>query len=583
MKNFKDAATRFIEELFGDRSTPMFWSWIGAIALVVVVGMYVGSESVSFQGIAESREININFERAVEIKVIHVQPGQKVAKGEILLELSQSEIETNLRNLKAQLVRINAELKLRENLSRIVSKKKVATNVVDPLKLEESQVVREIGLLENQKRGLFVFSEIDGIVGAVNFKVGEKAPAFAPLITISPVDPTYVVGYVHESGHSKLHQGQRVKIVSPATGREVYGEVMTVGARIVPIPDRLLRIPTIVSWGREVMIKMPEENGFLLSEKVQVKPTLTFDFMPSAAANQPRKSSNQTELDVKLPYEISVTGNFEPSGLVWAADLGNFIVVSDEAVQSGPPTLLMMNADGQVSRQLLAIEGRIDIDDMESISSEGDKLYILASHSSTRKGKRAPEREVFARLSRQGLVVKADASVNLRTLLEPALANSSDKRLVALGDAIAQGDFDVEAHSVDRGDLFFALKKPQVQSHRGLVLRVKNVDAIFKKGEISSGDVSVYADVDLHSKNAEMQVSDLYVAGGHAFLATTCRGDGCSAVWSFAPGDDVKPTQIAFFKRERIEGITYDAASGQLTGVFDSGGKPTKLVRIKVK
>ncbi|MEK7356987.1 MAG: efflux RND transporter periplasmic adaptor subunit, partial [Bdellovibrionota bacterium] len=563
--------------------TPMFWSWLAAIALIFLVGLYVGSETVSFLGIAESREININFERAVEIKTIHVQRGQRVAKGEILLELSQTEIESQIRTLQAQLGKIVAELKLREKLSRIVSKKKVETNVVDPLTVERAQVLKEIGVLENQKRGLFVFAEIDGIVGAVNFKAGEKAPAFASLITISPVNPTYVIGYVHESAHSRLEQGQKVLIVSPASGREMKGEVMTIGARIIEIPTRLLRISTITSWGREVLIKLPEENGFLLSEKVQVKPTLSFDFMPTAEANPVRHASNE-ELDIKLPYEISVGENFEPSGLIWADDLSNFILVSDEAVQTGAPNLLMMNAQGQVSRQVLTIDEAAAIDDMESISSDGTHLYVMASHSNTRKGKRTLERETFVKVERQGLRLKAAAQVNMRTLLEDAFSRSTDARLAALGSAVALGDFDIEGHSVDAGDLYVALKSPQTQRNHGVVLRIKDLDAVFKTGAVSPADVSIYADIDLTTrKHQEMQISDLYVKNGKAFVATTCKGSSCSAVWSFSPIVGVSPVQLAYFGTDQVEGISYDPKANVLTGIFDAGGKPTKIVKIQLK
>ncbi|MES2966132.1 MAG: hypothetical protein V4760_19790, partial [Bdellovibrionota bacterium] len=420
------------------------------------------------------------------------------------------------------------------------------------------------------------------IVGAVNFKSGEKAPEFASLMTISPVNPSYVVGYVHESAHSKLEKGQKMKIVSPATGREAMGEVMNVGARIVELPMRLLRIPTIPSYGREVMIKVPEENGFLLSEKVQVKPTFSFDFMPSAAANQPRQASNET-LEVKLPYEIAVGENFEPSGLSWADDLSNFIVVSDEAIQTGAPVLLMMNANGQVSRQVLTIENSSAIDDMESISIDGDKIYVMASHSNTRKGKRTTEREMFVRITRKGLVLKADASVNVRSMLEAALARSGNSSLQAIAEAAAQGDFDIEGHSVDGGDLYFALKSPTLDKNHGIILRVKNVEAIFRDSQIAPENVSIHADIDFGSKSAEMQISDLYVKNGKAFIATSCRGDSCSAVWSFSPISGLSPVQLAFFKHDQVEGITYDAKSNSVTGLFDAGGKPTKMVRIKLK
>lgn len=581
MKRMKTTVAAFLEDLFGTRGTTMLWAWLGAIVLVIAVGVYVGSDGISFLGIAESREININFERAVEIKVVHVQSGQRVAKGEVLLELDQSEIESQIRGVQAQIGKIDAELKLRESLSKIVSKKHVASNVVDPLRVEREQLVKEVGLLENQKRGLFVLSDIDGIVGSVNFKAGEKAPAFATLVTVSPINPSYVVGYVHESAHSKLVEGARVKIISPATGREAYGEVMTVGARIVEIPQRLLRIPTS-TWGREVLIKMPAENGFLLSEKVQVKPTLTFDFMPAAQANDTRSSVNE-ELEVELPYEISIGEKFEPSGLVWAEDLNNFIVISDEAIQAGAPTLLLMNAQGQVSRQLLTIEGVAGLDDVESISADGTSLYVMASHSGTRKGNRSNERETFLKIDRKGLVVKAEASVNLRALLVAALATSADPRLIALAEAEKQGEFDIEGHAVEGGNLYLAFKSPMLDRNRGLVVLVKNVASVFKTNAIPSANVSVFAELNLRSttKHVEMQLSDFHFKNGKGFIATTCVGDDCSALWSFAPGTN--PLQLAFFPHSSLEGVTYDAKTNVVTGIFDNSGKPTKMVRIHLK
>ena len=70
---------------------------------------------------------------------------------------------------------------------------------------------------------------------------------------------------------------------------------------------------------------------------------------------------------------------------------------------------------------------------------------------------------------------------------------------------------------------------------------------------------------------------------GKAFVATTCKGEACSAVWSISPVSAVKPVQLAYFKHGQIEGITYDEKSKSITGIFDAGGKPTKMVRIKLK
>ena len=50
----------------------------------------------------------------------------------------------------------------------------------------------------------------------------------------------------------------------------VEGDVVGVGSRIVEYPVRLRKRQDIQIWGREVLIKIPENNAFLLGEKVRI-------------------------------------------------------------------------------------------------------------------------------------------------------------------------------------------------------------------------------------------------------------------------------------------------------------------------
>ncbi|HVK60811.1 MAG TPA: hypothetical protein VM432_04640, partial [Bdellovibrionales bacterium] len=457
--------------------------------------------------------------------------------------------------------------------------------VTDPLRVERSQLFREIGYLENQKRSLFVFSEIDGIVGAVNFKAGEKAPAFASLITISPVNPTYIVGYVHESAHSKLSPKQRVKVISAASGQEIYGEVANVGARIVQIPERLLRISTIVSYGREVLVRIPEENGFLLSEKVQIKPVYTLDMFPIAKAENESENKKPEFIDISLPYEMTIGELFQPSGLVWISDLNSFVVASDESLTGGQPSLILVHKDGTVSGQTLPIQNLSGIDDVESISVDGNTIYIMASLGNTKRGERVNDREIFARISREGLVLKATAAVNLRRALEPALQNSPDSRLRTIGSMAEQGVINVEGHEVRGGDLYIALKVPQLQRGTGMILRIRNVNAILSGQPVAPENVSIHSELKFKTEKTgfSMQIADLIMTDQGMFVATTCQGEACSALWAAGDGRSEKPRLLAFFKRRQLEGLAYDASSSTITGIFDQNGKPTQLMRLKLK
>jgi len=53
-------------------------------------------------------------------------------------------------------------------------------------------------------------------------------------------------------------------------GKGVVGEVVGLSSRIVPFPTRMWKMPELPVYGREVTIKIPEENPFLLGEMVTI-------------------------------------------------------------------------------------------------------------------------------------------------------------------------------------------------------------------------------------------------------------------------------------------------------------------------
>jgi multidrug resistance efflux pump len=167
---------------------------------VLTIGLYLGTQTKSFLGVAESRESHINFENPVEIRAVHVIPGKTVKKGELLIEVNQTDINQRLREANDSLQKLEVDFKLREKLNSIIQSENQSEN--DPLVLQLKQLKKEIAYLEAQKRNLYVFAEVDGVVGAVNFKKGERVPAFSPILTLSPIHPSFVQGYVNENIHT---------------------------------------------------------------------------------------------------------------------------------------------------------------------------------------------------------------------------------------------------------------------------------------------------------------------------------------------------------------------------------------------
>ncbi len=320
------------------------------LVVLVFTTINIRNESSSFFGLADTTEIILNSESAVEIKKLRVTPGQFVNKGDTLAELNSYELEirinetshlldelktksaahkqmtqAQIRQIKSeQEEKINAlktevqpiqaqyelnkklleELKsMRRNTSGKEDKddstspvaiqinnlqkqiKQTQDSIVilvdrvrkdmsyegDPLADQINRTTEELRMLKDEKKKLFIVAQINGLIGAVNFKNGERVSPFTTIATLHAQYPTFINGYIHENAYSKVKIGQKVKIESLAESHAtIIGTITGVGSRIVEYPVRLRRMPEVQMWGREVIISIPGDNKFFMGEKVVI-------------------------------------------------------------------------------------------------------------------------------------------------------------------------------------------------------------------------------------------------------------------------------------------------------------------------
>ncbi|WP_291515580.1 biotin/lipoyl-binding protein [Bdellovibrio sp. ArHS] len=569
----------FLEDFVGSDNKFLAAVWCVAVVVILGFGFFLNSETVSILGIAESREFQVNFDTAVEIKQIHVIPGQVVKKGDLLLELGQKELDSQLRILRSRYDRLLAELKLRREIAYLTKDNSKMPEGADPLLVDLNDTKKEMSLLENRLRNLFVFAELDGAVGAVNFKNGEKAPAFAPLVTLVPVNPSYINGYVNENLHATVHVGQLVDVIS-ASGQKIQGRVSSVGTRIVQIPDRVLRIQSLPAWGREVVVKIPSANGFLVGEKVSVKKSWGITLFSTAQAEQAGAAEDSFQSLEEINFPRRITELFQPeiSGIVYIPDIHQFAMISDDYPEDRP-AILLMNTKGEVAEQMLPIEGLERMEDIESISSDGDFLYLLSSLSATKKENLKDARQLFVKVRRNGIRFTLQKQVDLRKALLGALSRSQDKVLQAVFKQ-SQGtrlhDLEVEGHFVKNGDLYIALKRPLVFAGEGLILKLANAEKIFATGVLESRNVSVALrfPLSLPGKPTRLYLSDMISLEDHIYVSTSCVSEKCSAVWRINPETGASEL-IQEFNLKKLEGIAIGPSGHQIFGVFDNkkGGK----------
>lgn len=584
MKILKSFLRSIFEDVVNTNNRFLFGCWCLAVILIVFFGLFVNSESVGILGLAESHEFQVSFDSAVEIKQVHVLPGQVVKKGDLLLELSQENLNLQIRVLKSKYEKLSAELKLRQQISSLTRDMTRLPQSADPLQVELSSIKSEIDILEKRLRSLFVFAEVDGAVGAVNFKNGEKAPAFSSLLTLVPLNPTYINGYVNENLISTVKVGQMVEVFSNS-GHSVYGRIINIGSRIVPIPQRLLRIPTLSAWGREVVVKIPSNNQLIVGEKVSVKKTWGLSIFSAAQAGEEElKWKNVGSGINEIGFPSSITNRFSPeiSGLVFLPELRKFALIADDYPQSRP-LILLMDELGEVSEQMLPVEGLQEMKDIESISMEGSYLYLLSSMSSNRKHVSKKSRQLFAKVKREGLNLFLENVVDLRKTLFSAMKKSEDpelRKIIELGTG--EEDFEVEGHFVANNELFISLKHPVLIPNEGLILRIKSLHRLFEQKTLSAADISVAYrfNITLPDRQVTSVLTDIINVENTIYAATSCRAEKCSAIWKLR--DDAKfPELIAEFNENKLEGIAVLPQSKKIYGVFDH--KRSKFVTIPYK
>jgi multidrug resistance efflux pump len=141
----------------------------------------------------------------------------------------------------------------------------------DPIQAQVSRYADELDLLLEKQRQLVKKAPIGGMIGMVKYKAGERVSPFDTILTLHAAAPSFVNGYIHENVYSRVTAGDTVEVRSFADDKHaVRGQVLNVGSRIVDYPMRLRSRQEIPIWGREVIIKIPDENRFLMGEKVLI-------------------------------------------------------------------------------------------------------------------------------------------------------------------------------------------------------------------------------------------------------------------------------------------------------------------------
>ncbi len=445
---------------------------------------------------------------------------------------------------------------------------------------------------QRQTDALKVAALFEGKMGSINYRAGELVPAFAPILTVQGMAPRDIKGYVHENVLNDVRIGQTVWVRPIVAGRAQAPLAATVeglGNRIVEYPLRLRRNQAVAAFGREVVVKLQDEhNPLLFGEKVEVALAAKREwpsFLGSAHATPstlaaPASTNDAVQLLSSRNPAIA-EAEIEASGLWWNAKQSHYLMVSDESHGHGA-AIFVVNPNMQIEAQL-KMKPDTAIDDLESISSDGDFVYVLSSLSHNKHNKLKDVRKKLLRFRYQGDTVQIQEEVDLHDVLQRLAQEAPASTLSAfLAAALRDNSLNIESHAVRAGKLLVGFKSPQTSQGMTVMAEIDNVNALFAGRKLSAKIWAQVALVDPHLPTSASRLSDMAWVGEQLFMLSVSSGPSKhSQLWRMTAAD-TQPVLLKRFAGLAAEGLAYRPDTGMLTVVFDEGkGAPSKYQTLR--
>lgn len=174
------------------------------------------------------------------------------------LRIRKEKLEQSIVDIKAVYAqeKNNLETALKQNISQtLLAQKKIAAQSSHREKVKRIPIA--------------IRAPSNGLIGNVYVKEGEHISDFNRLISFYEPHPSIVKAYVMEEQLINVGLGDMFTITSAHDPENTCtAPVSALGSRIIEIPPRMLKMPALKNFGREVIFQLPDQNQFLQNEKL---------------------------------------------------------------------------------------------------------------------------------------------------------------------------------------------------------------------------------------------------------------------------------------------------------------------------
>lgn len=173
------------------------------------------------------------------VKKVHVNVGDKVKKGELLVSINNSDLQAKKAQIDAGITKANtAFINAEKNYNRF--KNLFASNSITQKEMDDmttnyqmaKAVLESAKQMKNEINAQFAYSNIkapfSGIITAKNIEKGNMANPGMPLISMETPNEFEVIAMVPETEISKIKKGTTVTVLVKAIDKTMKGKVIEV-------------------------------------------------------------------------------------------------------------------------------------------------------------------------------------------------------------------------------------------------------------------------------------------------------------------------------------------------------------------
>ncbi|MFO0757488.1 MAG: HlyD family efflux transporter periplasmic adaptor subunit [Byssovorax sp.] len=219
------------------------------------------------------------------------QDGQRIKVAHEKLSAQQETDRAALAAIGPQLARlkdlVDKKLIPAESMNDLVLKKAILEKTIaarseliksskgrlDVWASEETRLAElRIGELERERAKYRLDAPASGTVELILHHPGEFVIAGTPIAQIQVRRPGRMVAFIADPLIPKIHPGVTATLrVRERPGTSIEARVLSVGPRIEEVPIRLRFVPTVVQWGRRIVLEIPVEKDPLPGEVYSVR------------------------------------------------------------------------------------------------------------------------------------------------------------------------------------------------------------------------------------------------------------------------------------------------------------------------